>query len=159
MKTFGIVVLCLIGAFFLLAIIGSVMPNPSVISHHVTYQLTGSGGAASITIKNESGGTEQHSVPVPWTKEFDAPVGRFLYLSAQNKGDGLLAATIYVDAKAIQHAETTERYGIASVSGTVGSAIEAVPHVSPATPTLDRLVAEHNKKEAAAKKTSPASRP
>jgi hypothetical protein len=155
MKTFGKVALCVIGAFFVLAIIGSLTP----ISHHITYQLTGSGGPASITIKNESGGTEQHTVPVPWTMEFDAPFGRFLYLSAQNRGGGFLEATIYVDAKAIQHAETTERYGIASVSGTVGSAIETVRHVSPATPTLDRLVAEHNEKEAAAKKTSPASKP
>ncbi len=122
------------------------------IPHHVTYQLTGSGGAASITIKNESGGTEQHTVPVPWTKEFDAPAGRFLYLSAQNKGDGLLEATIYVDAKPIQHAETTERYGIASVSGRVGSTIETATAASPATPTLDRLVAEHNKKSSSASK-------
>ncbi len=156
MKAFGIVVLWVVGVFFLLAIIGSVMP---VVPHHVTYQLTGSEGAASITIKNETGGTEQHTVPVPWTREFDAPAGRFLYLSAQNKGDGLLQATIYVDARAIQHAETTQPYGIASVSGTVGSLETAQPPVSPETRTLDRMVAEHNRKEAAAKKTVPASKP
>jgi hypothetical protein len=156
MKTFGVVLLSIIGVFFVLTVIGSLMP---VIPHHITYQLTGSEGAASITIKNETGGTEQHTVPIPWTKEFDAPTGRFLYLSAQNKGDGLLEATIYVDAKAIQHAETTERYGIASVSGTVGATIESATPVPQATPTLDRLVAEHNKKEAAERKTSPASKP
>jgi hypothetical protein len=146
-----------VGVFSLLVILGSVMP---VIPHHVTYQLTGSEGSASITIENETGGTKQHTVPVPWTKEFDAPVGRFLYLSAQNKGDGWLVATIYVDAKAIQRAETTERYGIASVKGTVGSSsIETAAPASPETPTLDRMVAEHNRKEAAAKKTGPASKP
>jgi hypothetical protein len=44
-------------------------------------------------------------------------------------------------------------------AATVGSTSATPTHVSPVTPTLDRLVAEHNKKEAAKKHTSPASKP
>jgi hypothetical protein len=91
----------------------------SSVTHRVNYDLTGTALSASITIQNESGGTEQHVVRVPWTKEFRAPQGSFVYLSAQNRGTGLLEAQIYVDGEPIQRAETTEQYGIASASGTV----------------------------------------
>jgi len=114
--------------------------------HHVTYRVTGPDtyannpdclscftlgtdrpADASVTIVNENGGTEQHAINLPWTKEFDAPSGRFLSLSAQKKTaarDGYgqptkLEVTLYVDGKEIQHAETTEDYGVASVSGKV----------------------------------------
>lgn len=91
----------------------------SLATHNVKYQLTGSASSASITIQNESGGSEQRVVSVPWTKEFTAPGGQFVYLSAQNEGYGNLEATIYIDGKPLQRAETTERYGIASASGSV----------------------------------------
>jgi hypothetical protein len=91
----------------------------SSVTHRVTYQLSGTATSASITIENESGGTEQHTVSVPWVKEFQASQGRFVYLSAQNQGRGRLEAIIYVDGQPIQRAETTEQYGIASASGSV----------------------------------------
>ena len=114
--------------------------------HHVTYRVTGPDTYAnnpgclscftvetnrppdaSVTIKNDSGGTEQHAINLPWTKEFDAPSGGLLYLSAQKRTasrDGYghptkLEVTIYVDGNVIQHAETTEDYGVASASGKV----------------------------------------
>ena len=114
--------------------------------HHVTYRVTGPDtyannpdclscftiethrpADASVTIANDSGGTEQHAINLPWTKEFDAPSGRLLYLSAQKRTasrDGYghptkLEVTIHVDGNVIQHAETTEDYGVASVSGKV----------------------------------------
>jgi ABC-type transport system involved in multi-copper enzyme maturation permease subunit len=93
--------------------------SSSSATHRVTYQLKGTASSASITIENESGGSEQHVVPVPWVKEFQAAQGHFVYLSAQNQGDGQLEATIYVDGQPIQSAETTEKYGIASASGSV----------------------------------------
>lgn len=93
--------------------------SSSPATHRVTYQLAGSASSASITIENESGGTEQHTVSVPWTMEFQARQGQFVYLSAQNQGSGRLEAIIYVDGQPIQRAETTEQYGIASASGSV----------------------------------------
>jgi hypothetical protein len=91
----------------------------SSVTHRITYKLDGTASSASITIENESGGTEQHVVSVPWVKEFQAAQGRYVYLSAQNQGSGQLEATIYVDGQPLQSAQTTERYGIASASGSV----------------------------------------
>jgi hypothetical protein len=87
-------------------------------SHHVRYALDGTASEAQITIQNSAGGTEQHTVSVPWSKEFEAPGGSFVYLSGQNQGSGRLKAAIYVDGVLLQEAETTEQFGIASVSGT-----------------------------------------
>ncbi len=109
-----------IGVFSLSSSLSTGFGNSSSpATHRVTYQLTGSSSSASITIENESGGTEQHTVAVPWTKEFRAHQGQFVYLSAQNQGLGRLEAIIYVDGRPIQRAETTEQYGIASASGSV----------------------------------------
>jgi hypothetical protein len=88
--------------------------------HHVTYTVTGDRAIlASITIEKESGGTEQHSVEVPWTRAFDAASGQFLYLAAQNHGLPPIRVAISVDGVTIQQAESTEEYGIASASGRV----------------------------------------
>jgi hypothetical protein len=123
MKRILIGTLAAIGAVFVAIFIFAVLASTGDLatrpdSYHVMYELTGVGDA-SITIENESGGTEQHTVSLPWYKNFDARCGQFLYLSAQNDGYrfGELKATIYVDGHAIQNAETTEQYGIASVSG------------------------------------------
>jgi hypothetical protein len=89
------------------------------VTRRVTYVLRGSSTSASITIQNESGGSEQHVVSVPWAKEFRAAPGQFVYLSAQNQGWGDLEAVIYVDGQPLQSAEATQQYGIASASGTV----------------------------------------
>ena len=58
----------------------------SSATHRVTYVLTGTAASASITIENESGGTEQHLVSVPWSKEFRAPAGRFFICRHRIKG-------------------------------------------------------------------------
>ena len=118
----GLILSC-IGAIGILSTSSSLSSGlggtSSSASHRVTYQLVGTASSASVTIENESGGSEQHVVSVPWVKEFKAGEGRFVYLSAQNKGYGRLEATIYVDGQTIQSAETTEQYGIATASGTV----------------------------------------
>ncbi len=91
----------------------------SAKTHHVRYALDGTAYAAQITIQNSAGGTEQHTVSVPWSMEFEARGGSFVYPSGQNQGSGRLKAAIYVDGTSLQEAESTEEYGIASVSGTV----------------------------------------
>ena len=114
----------ILGAFVVLlwAIVSQVAsdsPSPSPQIPMVTYSLEGTARSASITIANESGGTEQHVVPVPWKKQFHATHGKFVYLSAQNQDSGRLEAEISVDGLVLQRAVTTEQYGIASVSGSV----------------------------------------
>jgi hypothetical protein len=108
----GIGVLALFSQSFSLA------PSSSA-THNVIYTVSGSALRASVTVENESGGTEQHTISLPWTKEFQAKDGQFVYLSAQNQGFGSLEAVIYVDGQPLQRAETTEQYGIASARGSV----------------------------------------
>ena len=80
--------------------------------------VTGS-GRAELTYQNESGGTEQRAVALPWTLEFNARHGAFLYLSAQKQQEyGTIHAAVYVDAQPLQEAYADAAYGIASASGT-----------------------------------------
>lgn len=86
--------------------------------HRVQYQVDGSARRASLTYQNASGGTEQKTVALPVSMVFDAPSGRFVYLSAQN-GDqqGTIHVAITVDGRVLQEATSSSRYGIATASG------------------------------------------
>jgi hypothetical protein len=89
-------------------------------SHTVLYQVTGSAKSASLTYANESGGTEQQTVAVPWKLEFRRSPGTFVYLSAQKQEEyGTVHVAIYSDGTLLQQAESSEEYGIASASGSV----------------------------------------
>jgi hypothetical protein len=73
-----------------------------------------------LTYQNQSGGTEQRKVSMPWNLEIKARSGAFLYLSAQKQGErGTIHATIYIDGQVLQQADSDSPYGIASVSGRV----------------------------------------
>jgi hypothetical protein len=88
---------------------------------------------ASLTYRNETGGTEQSSVVVPWELKMKCPRGSFLYISAQKgeepwdhvpKGVKLwhnkaIHVAVYVDGHILQQAESTAAYGVASASGQV----------------------------------------
>lgn len=94
------------------------VPVPSSTAR-VTYSVTGSGNVG-LTFINESGGTEQKTVALPWTLEIRSKPGAFLHISAQKKQeDGTIVAGIYVDGTPIQKAESNSAYGIASVNGRV----------------------------------------
>jgi hypothetical protein len=97
-------------------------PRPAplgIVTHKVEYSIAGA-GYASITMTNESGATEQHRVSVPFYHTFDVGRGFFAYISAQEGGAGEhLMVTLRVDGEAIQQAESTTRYGIATASGKV----------------------------------------
>lgn len=87
----------------------------------VVYSVIGTDtDAASLTIRNETGGTEQMDVRLPWSKRFDAESGQFVYLSAQNENDsGSIKCEILVNDARIQTAESDGAYAIASCSGSV----------------------------------------
>ena len=85
----------------------------------VTYLVTGP-GTVGLTFKNESGGTEQRTVSLPWSLEFGAGRGAFLYVSAQKQQkDGTIRAEIHLNGSLLQQAESDSAYGIASVNGMV----------------------------------------
>ena len=90
-------------------------PEPSTVS----YMVSGD-GTASLTFRNESGGTEQKTVQLPWELAFVAKRHAFLYIAAQKKqAEGVIHAEIYVDGNRIQEAESNTAYGIASASGRI----------------------------------------
>jgi hypothetical protein len=88
-------------------------------TRQVRYFVYGS-GRASLTYRNESGGTEQVTVSLPWNLTFTGAVKQFVYLSAQKTGrDGSIECTIYLDDVPVKRASSNSPFGIASVSGTI----------------------------------------
>lgn len=83
--------------------------------HKVTYRVDGS-GSASLTYENESGGTEQHTVRLPWTLTFEGRSGEYLYLSAQGQEYASLTTSISVDGRVVKDASSSGDYSIATVS-------------------------------------------
>lgn len=84
-------------------------------SYKVTYRVDGS-GTASLTYANETGGTEQREVSLPWEKRFDGKPGQFLYLSAQDKNGGTGTVSISINGRVVKDATSSGRYSIATVS-------------------------------------------
>lgn len=73
----------------------------------------------SITISGEGESTEQFTISnFPWTKEFTAERGDFLYVSAQvREYNGWVQTQIKVDGKVIDSAESRGDFVIATSSG------------------------------------------
>ena len=86
--------------------------------HKVYYKVTGT-KALSITIQNESGGTEQFTnVVLPWEKILlGFTDDHFVYVSAQNANSGTISVYIYVDGKLFKSSSSNGEYAIASASG------------------------------------------
>ena len=96
----------------------TVAPKP--ITKHVIYSVSGTAREASLTYRNQSGGTEQITVRLPWDLEMDLPPGRFVYLSAQKTDEaGTIHAEIWGGSGILQEANSSTAFGIASVSGSV----------------------------------------
>jgi hypothetical protein len=123
-------VLAVLFVMFVIWDVGTYTISPQTEMHRVTYQVRNSSKYhnSSLTYENQSGGTEQiriHSDSPgswddPWTLEMKKPTGSFVYLSAQKQEeDGSVQVIIYVDGHILQQAMSTERYGIASASGSV----------------------------------------
>jgi hypothetical protein len=94
------------------------LPTPA--PERITYSVAGTETLASLTYQNESGGTEQRDVAVPWKLELTATHGAFLYLAAQKHNRfGTIRVAILVNGQTLQAAESNAEYGIASVSGSV----------------------------------------
>ena len=67
-------------------------------SRQVTYKVSGSASAASVTYQNPQGGTNQSEVRLPWQQTLTFKDGDFAYISAQNKGEsGSVTTEILID--------------------------------------------------------------
>lgn len=72
-------------------------------SLHGRVSVAGTARQAGITCVNESGGTDQMEVRLPWSKQFQGRPGQRLYVSAQNKTDqGGLTVQIVLNGAVVQ---------------------------------------------------------
>lgn len=116
----GLAIAIVAAGFFVVMFLGALSSNGSVqgARHRVGYLVEGSANAVSITIRNSSGGTEQHEVKVPYIDWFDVSGHPFVYLSAQKKDEfGEIHVSITVNGRVIQEARTSSPFGIATASG------------------------------------------
>jgi hypothetical protein len=99
---------------------GRAVYDPPTDEHLITYIVEGRGNA-DITIENEYASTEQHTVKLPYKKEFTAQPDQFVYLSAQKDsgGSGQITCLLLLDGQVAKKASTTAEYGICDVSGRV----------------------------------------
>src|SRR5262249_54350867 len=86
----------------------------------VDYTVSGSARSASLTYVNETGGTEQISVRLPWQLRMDVPGGTYVAVSAQNNGEtGSVTCTIQTDLEPFKTSTSQGAYKIASCNGLV----------------------------------------
>jgi hypothetical protein len=76
--------------------------TPAPKQYQVTYRVKGTTEEASLTYRNAQGELVQTAILIPpgsvWAVTFDAPPGRFLYVSAQNARDaGSISCEILLD--------------------------------------------------------------
>lgn len=116
-----ILALCVVGAF--LALHSSSSNSSGLAPRRVTYVVSGTALGANLTYINESGGSEQRDVSLPWSLEMRRREGTPLYLSAQKTYESDRFASvhvgIYADGAPVQQAESEAAFGIATVSGIV----------------------------------------
>jgi hypothetical protein len=95
--------------------------SPPTLPPSVVYVVEGSSGATrvAITIENDTGGTEQHEVSLPYRRVFSGfDAGDFVYISAQNQNSyGALDCQIIVGGITRYRASSSGEYSICSVSG------------------------------------------
>ncbi len=93
--------------------------NSAPKTYSIEYRITGTAERVDVTLSNETGGTEQFdNKRVPYSMEFEAVEGAFLYISAQNQDDrGTVKCSILVEGIEVREAESSGAYVIASCSG------------------------------------------
>jgi hypothetical protein len=113
------------------------LASPQSGMKEVTYEVDGSAKYANLTLTNQSGGTEQNQVKLPFNLKFYAKGGQSVYLSAQKAkatkkvlhalGDeqelvydgiaGTVHVLIRVSGAVVGEASSDAPYGIATAKG------------------------------------------
>lgn len=100
--------------------------GPLFTTHHVVYQLGGTADSADITVSAGSGGTsQQQGVTIPIRNNngtdglrYEVGSGAFLYLSAQNNGDGTITCEIRVDGLVVASEQSSGEFAIVTCEAT-----------------------------------------
>ena len=85
----------------------------------VRYVIPNTSGEFDVTMTNEQGGTEQHTVKGPWSYTFMARHGAFVYVSSQADKYSGCTVQIWLNGKVVRESECDGQYCIASASGLV----------------------------------------
>jgi hypothetical protein len=117
-----IVMICCVASIFAYQNRGSITNSADDTirssGNEVEYRLFGSTNLASITMQNETGGTEQLNVNIPYSKKLTMNSGDFAYISAQNQNDsGSISCEIWINGKKLKESHSDGGYAIASCSG------------------------------------------
>lgn len=85
----------------------------------VTYRITGTAQEVSVTYINATGGMEQITTGLPWSKQIQVPAGKFLSISAQNQKEwGTVEVYIFGGGTLLGASKSEGAYKIASANGT-----------------------------------------
>jgi hypothetical protein len=89
-------------------------------SRQVTYEVSGSASAATLTYQNPQGGTNQSEVRLPWQVSLTFKDGDFAYISAQNKdASGSVTTQIFIDGVPWKKTTSSGGYTIADCNGSI----------------------------------------
>lgn len=82
----------------------------------ITYRVSGTANAASLTYTNAQGGTEQTTVDLPWEITMNMPKDEFKYISAQNEGNGSIICEILINDNPYKSSTSNGEFAIATAS-------------------------------------------
>jgi len=86
-------------------------------SKPVTYRVAGSARSALVTYSNDQGGTEQQTVPLPWSWPMHVKKGAILQVTAQSQDSaGDVTVDIDADGQNRKEARSSGAYAVASAS-------------------------------------------
>ncbi|SFK40780.1 MULTISPECIES: MmpS family transport accessory protein [Amycolatopsis] len=77
-------------------------PPPPVVTHVITYELSGTGTARNVTYVGKGAAIEQVAqAGAPWSVTVEGSAARYVSLTAQHAGEGTLTCHILVDGVAV----------------------------------------------------------
>lgn len=131
-RVLGCVVFVIVGFFLFVAfVVSQHTPNDATVSgssplsltpatRTVTYKVSGTASAASLTYETPQGSSVQIDVSLPWSLDQTFKDGDFAYISAQNKGeDGSVTTEIYVNGTLWKSSTSEGAYKISDAQGSV----------------------------------------
>jgi hypothetical protein len=89
-------------------------------SSRVELVVHGADESADITYQASHGDTQQAGgASLPWSYEYTADAGSFVYVSAQTDGFGPITCEIRIDGVQAEQGTSTGEYSICTASGTL----------------------------------------
>ena len=100
----------------------SIAPKTTAVpeTHTVMYKVTSTSSVVELAFRNENGEEEQHTLIVPWDKQFVADSGQLVMLRVRNSQvAATVTCSIFVDGKEIAAGTDTGERALAYCDGSV----------------------------------------